>query len=47
MYRVDQTAEFEGWLDGLGDRRAQLKIAQRILRLEAAIRSTGNRWAMA
>ena len=34
MYRVEQTAEFEGWLDGLGDRRAQLKIAQRILRLE-------------
>ena len=34
MYRVEQTAEFENWLDGLRDQRAQLKIAQRIFRLE-------------
>jgi len=34
MYRVEQTEAFESWLDGLADRRAQLKIAQRILRLE-------------
>jgi len=34
MYRIEKTAEFEIWHDGLRDRRAQLKVAQRILRLE-------------
>lgn len=34
MYRVERTEEFESWLDGLRDERAQFKITQRILRLE-------------
>lgn len=34
MVRVETTTEFERWLDGLRDKRAQLKIAQRVLRLE-------------
>jgi len=34
MYRVEQTEEFTDWLGGLRDARAQLKIAQRIFRIE-------------
>ncbi len=34
MFRVEKTAEFITWLDGLRDERAQLKISQRILRLQ-------------
>lgn len=34
MYRVEQSDEFKAWHDGLRDQRAQLKIAQRIFRLE-------------
>ena len=34
MFRVETTAEFDRWLDGLRDERAQLKIAQRIFRLK-------------
>jgi len=34
MYRVQQTAEFDRWLEGLRDTQAQLKIAQRIFRLQ-------------
>ncbi|MEP7348781.1 MAG: type II toxin-antitoxin system RelE/ParE family toxin [Sphingorhabdus sp.] len=34
MYRIERTAEFEIWLDGLRDERAQFKIAQRLFRLE-------------
>lgn len=34
MYRIEKTAEFEIWHDGLRDQRAQLKISQRIFRLE-------------
>jgi putative addiction module killer protein len=34
MFRVEQTAEFSEWLDGLRDERAQLKIAQRIMRMQ-------------
>ena len=35
MFRVEQTAEFSEWLDGLRDQRAPLKIAQRIMRLQS------------
>lgn len=35
MFEVRQTDEFALWHEGLRDQRAQLKIAQRILRLEA------------
>jgi putative addiction module killer protein len=35
MYRVEQTDEFAAWLEALPDARAQLRIAQRIIRLEA------------
>lgn len=34
MYRVERTVEFDIWLDGLRDERAQFRIAQRLLRLE-------------
>jgi putative addiction module killer protein len=34
VYCVERTEEFENWLDGLRDERAQFKITQRILRLE-------------
>ena len=37
MYRVEQTAEFASWLDGLRDRRARTKIATRLLRIEAGL----------
>lgn len=30
MYTVRQTQEFQDWLDGLGDQRAQVRIAARI-----------------
>ena len=33
MFRVERTAEFDRWLEALRDERAQLKIAQRLLRL--------------
>jgi len=38
MFSVETTVEFDRWLDGLRDARAQLKIAQRILRLEGGNR---------
>ena len=34
MVRVEQTDEFAAWLAQLADTRAQLRIAQRILRLQ-------------
>lgn len=34
MYSVEKTEEFQTWLDGLRDERAQFKITQRLLRLE-------------
>jgi putative addiction module killer protein len=34
MYRVEKTHEFETWLDGLRDERAQFRINQRLLRLQ-------------
>lgn len=34
MYRVETTAEFDRWLQRLGDERAQFKIAQRVFRLQ-------------
>lgn len=37
MYLVEQTAEFTQWLDGLRDRRAQAKIATRVVRIEAGL----------
>jgi len=37
MYRVEQTTEFTQWLDGLRDRRAQAKIAMRVVRIEAGL----------
>ena len=36
-FEVRQTSEFEVWIDGLKDRRAQQKIAQRIVRLESGL----------
>jgi len=38
MFCVETTSEFDRWLDGLRDAKAQLKIAQRILRLEGGNR---------
>ena len=37
MFRVERTEEFEAWLDGLRDETAQVKIAQRIRRIEAGL----------
>lgn len=37
MFRIEQTAEFAQWLDGLRDRRAKIKIATRPLRIEAGL----------
>jgi putative addiction module killer protein len=37
MYRVERTEEFDQWLNGLRDATAQLKIAQRIRRVEAGL----------
>ena len=35
MYLLRQTQEFQAWLDGLGDRRAQVRIAARLRLAEA------------
>ena len=35
MYTVSQTLEFQNWLDGLADRRAQVRIAARLRLAEA------------
>lgn len=37
MIEVRQTVVFREWLDGLRDRRAQEKIAQRIVRVQAGL----------
>ena len=37
MIEVRQTTIFRTWLDGLKDRRAQEKIAQRIVRVQAGL----------
>ncbi|MHB8528916.1 MAG: type II toxin-antitoxin system RelE/ParE family toxin [Caulobacteraceae bacterium] len=37
MIEVRQTTEFREWLDGLADRRAAERIAQRIVRLGAGL----------
>jgi putative addiction module killer protein len=37
MMEVRQTAIFRSWLDGLTDRRAAERIAQRIVRLQAGL----------
>ena len=37
MIEVRQTTVFRDWLDGLRDRRAQEKIAQRIVRVQAGL----------
>lgn len=37
MLEVRQTKLFREWLDGLRDRRAQERIAQRIVRLQAGL----------
>lgn len=37
MYRVERTEEFDNWLDGLRDEMAQIKIAQRIRRIETGL----------
>ena len=34
MYTVRQTQEFQDWLDGLTDRRAQVRIAARLRQVE-------------
>lgn len=37
MLRVETTAEFDRWLDGLRDRMAQKRIAMRIRRVESGL----------
>ena len=37
MYRVETTAEFEAWIDGLRDASAKAKIATRILRVQSGL----------
>jgi len=37
MFEVRQTERFAAWLEGLRDRRARLRIAARLLRLEAGL----------
>jgi putative addiction module killer protein len=37
MYRIEKTALFEDWLDGLRDRQAQARIAMRLLRVESGL----------
>ncbi|MCW0182397.1 MAG: type II toxin-antitoxin system RelE/ParE family toxin [Zavarzinia sp.] len=37
MIEVRQTITFRNWLDGLKDRRARERIAQRIVRLQAGL----------
>lgn len=49
MIAVQQTDEFEEWLDGLADRKAQGVIRDRILQIEGGLlgktRSLGNKVA--
>ncbi len=35
IYRVRQTQDFQHWLDGLADKRAQVRIAARVRQAEA------------
>ncbi len=35
MFTVQQTTEFQNWLDGLADKRAQIRIVARIRQAEA------------
>ena len=35
MFTLRQTEEFQGWLDGLKDRRAQIRIVARLRQAEA------------
>ncbi|WP_026261541.1 type II toxin-antitoxin system RelE/ParE family toxin [Kiloniella laminariae] len=37
MIEIKQTPQFEKWLDSLRDKRTQLKIASRILRLKSGL----------
>jgi len=37
MYRLEQTAEFTDWFDGLRDERAQEKIATRLVRVQSGL----------
>lgn len=37
MFEVIQTDEFEAWLDGLRDRRAQAQIGKRIVRVQSGL----------
>jgi putative addiction module killer protein len=37
MYRVERTAEFESWLDGLRDRTAQKRVTMRVRRIESGL----------
>ena len=37
MFRVETTAEFDRWLDGLRDRRAKTKVATRMVRIEEGL----------
>lgn len=37
MYRIEQTADFASWLDGLRDARAQAVIATRLVRIQSGL----------
>ncbi len=37
MYRIEKTAEFESWLDGLRDNMAKAKIATRLIGIESGL----------
>ena len=37
MYRIEQSVEFEKWLDGLSDKMAKAKIATRLVRMESGL----------
>ena len=37
MFEVIQAEEFEAWLDGLRDRRAQAQIGKRIVRVQSGL----------
>lgn len=37
MYRVERSVEFQTWLDGLRDERAQEKITTRLLRIQSGL----------
>lgn len=37
MFRIETTAEFDRWLDGLRDKRAKTKIATRMVRIESGL----------